>query len=170
MGFLDKAKAAANDLAAKADSALGSAEGSLAGGASPKQAEPLIRDLGVIAYLEATGRGLPDADEQRARCVEGIRSIESQTTLNLQIASAPPPAPGAGATPQAPPPPVAPPAQTAPPPPPPGAAAAPPPPPGVREPPKDGAPGSPSADRPTAPPPPPPGGGAVPPPPPPGGG
>jgi hypothetical protein len=169
MGFLDKAKAAANDLAAKADSALGSAESSLAGGASPKQAEPLIRDLGVIAYLEATGRGLPDADEQRARCVEGIQSIESQTTLNLQITSAPPPAPGAGATPQAPPPPVS---QSGPvaPPPPPGAAAAPPPPPGATGTPQEAAPGTPPADQPAAPPPPPAGAGSVPPPPPPSGG
>ena len=105
MGFLDKAKAAANDLAAKADSALNSAEGSLAGGASPKQADPLLRDLGVIAYLEATGRPMADADAQRARCIEGIQAIEGQTQLDLQMGSAPPPAPGAttGAAPSAPP-------------------------------------------------------------------
>lgn len=162
MGFLDKAKAAANDLAAKADTALGSAESSLAGGASPKQAEPLIRDLGVIAYLEATGRPMPDADEQRSRCVEGIQAIEGQTTLNLQMSSAPPPAPGTAGAPPAPPAPGAGAAPVAPPPPP-GAAAAPPPPPGEEH---QQAPEAPSA----APaPPPPPSGGSVPPPPPPSG-
>lgn len=129
MGFLDKAKAAATDLAAKADTALNSAETSIAGGANPKQAEPMLRDLGVIAYLEATGRPLPDGEAQRQRCVEGIQAIESQTTLNLQMSSSPPPAPGTTtgappAAPAAPPPPA-----SAAPPPPPGAAAAPPPPP-----------------------------------------
>ncbi len=152
VGFLDKAKAAANDLAAKADSALGSAESSLAGGASPKQAEPMIRDLGVIAYLEATGRPLADADEQRRRCVEGIQTIESQTTLNLQMTSAAPPAPGTTTG--------APPGPTAAPPPP--ASAAPPPPPGANAaPPAPPAPAPPSQ---AAPPPPP---GQVAPPPPP---
>ena len=143
MGFLDKAKAAANEMVAKADSALSSAEGGLAGGTSPKQAEPLLRDLGVLAYLEATGRPPADADEQRRRCVEGIQGIESATTLNLQLSTVPPPAPGttAGAAPGAPPPP-------------PGQAA--PPPPGAASPGDEGAP--------------PPPGGSVPPPPPPTGG
>lgn len=155
MGFLDKAKAAATDLAAKADSALNSAEGSFAGGANPKQAEPLLRDLGVIAYLEATGRAMPDADAQRQRCVEGIQSIESQATLNLQMTSSSPPAPGAstGA-----------PAPAAPPPP---AAAAPPPPPGAAAPPPSAAaPAAPPPPAAAAPPPPP---GATPAPPPPSG-
>jgi hypothetical protein len=158
MGFLDKAKAAANDLASKADAALGSAESSMAGGASPKQAEPLIRDLGVIAYLESTGRVPEDADTQRQRCVDGIQAIEQQTALNLQLTSAPPPAPGTAGAPPAPA--TAPPAPAAaPPPPPPGAAAAPPPP--------VDAPAAPPAPA-EAPAPPPPRDAAPPPPPPPG--
>ncbi|MCO5316836.1 MAG: hypothetical protein M9942_00195 [Microthrixaceae bacterium] len=157
MGFLDKAKAMANDVAAKADTALNSAESSLAGGVNPKQAEPLLRDLGVIAYLEATGRPLPDADAQRQRCVEGIQSIESQTTLNLQMSAAPPPAPGTTtgappAAPAAPPPPAA----AAPPPPPGAAAQAPaPPPPGGGPAPAEEPPQQQAAPPPPPPPPPP---------------
>ncbi|MEZ5237932.1 MAG: hypothetical protein R2716_02910 [Microthrixaceae bacterium] len=113
MGFLDKAKAAM-------DSAIAQGESALAGGANPKQADPLLRDLGVIAYLEATGRPVPDAESERRRCVEGIQAIEQQTTLNLQLTSAPPPAPG-------PPPGLHPRPRGAPPPP----SAAPPPPPGA---------------------------------------
>ncbi len=152
MGFLDKAKA-------MADQAMNSAESSLSGAPSPKQAEPMLRDLGVLAYLEATGRPAPDADEQRQRCVEGIQAVEQQAQLNLQMTSAPPPAPGmntgtAPAAPaSAPPPPAA-----APPPPPGGAATAPPPPATAPEP--QAAPEPPE----TAPPPPP---SAPPPPPPP---
>lgn len=128
MGFMDKAKALANDAVAKGDSLLNSAEGSIAGGANPKQAEPMLRDLGVLAYLEATGRAQPGADAERQRCIEGIQGIETQTTLNLQMTSSPPPAPGTTtgappAAPAAPPPPAA-----AAPPPPPGAGTAPPPP------------------------------------------
>ncbi|MCB1010216.1 MAG: hypothetical protein H6517_05130 [Microthrixaceae bacterium] len=169
MGFLDKAKAAATDLAAKADTALNSAESSIAGGANPKQAEPLIRDLGVIAYLEATGRPAPDADEQRQRCVEGIQAIEGQTQLNLQMTSTPPPAPGTttGAAPAAPP--AAPPPPSAAPPPPPGAASAPPPP-AAPEPPAPTTPApNPTAPNPTAAEPPPAPAAPPPPPPPPSG-
>jgi hypothetical protein len=153
MGFLDKAKAAANDLAAKADQALSSAESSLGGGTSPRQADPYLRDLGVLAYLEATGRPLPDAEAQRARCVEAIGDIEGQTALNLAMGSAAPPAPGVAADPAAtPPPPSA------------GEGGATPPPPGA---PEQSAPPPPAPPPPSqAPPPPPPPGSVAPPPPP----
>ena len=71
------------------------AESSLAGGASPKQAEPYFRDLGCARLPRGHGpRRRADADEQRRRCVEGIRASSRQTTLNLQLSSAPPPPPG----------------------------------------------------------------------------
>jgi len=169
MGFLDKAKAAATEMAAKADAALNSAEGSMSGGASAKQAEPYLRDLGVISYLESTGRAPADAEAQRERCTTAIQGIESQVALNLAMASAAPPAPGVAA--QAPPPPGA----AAPPPPPGGQPAAPPPPPGAAPPPPPPGggpavappPAAPAPQAPVAPPPPP---GTVAPPPPPGGG
>ena len=150
MGFLDKAKAAANDLAAKADSAINSAETSFAGGVSAKQAEPYLRDLGVLAYLEATGRAPEGAEAERQRCIDAIGPIESQSSLNLQLSSAAPPAPGTAGTPPAAPPPPPGGAASTPPPPPPGGTEAPPPPGGTEAPP-------------------PPGAGSVPPPPPPSG-
>jgi hypothetical protein len=162
MGFLDKAKAAAETAMTKADQALSNVDTSFSGGASPKQAEPYFRDLGVLAYLEATGRAPADADDQRQRCLTAVQQLEGQTTLNFALSSAAPPPPGTAAT--APPPPGA--AGAAPPPPPPGGGSAPdpgtvapPPPPGQVAPPPP--PGS------VAPPPPP---GSVPPPPPPSGG
>lgn len=126
MGFLDKAKAAANELAQKADTALA---GSGLGGPGAS-ADRYLRDLGVIAYLEAAGRAVPDAD--RARVMAALRDLEQRGeigALTLQTtaaqATAVPPPPGAAA--QAPPPPAA-----ATPPPPqgaPGSPAPPPPPP-----------------------------------------
>lgn len=114
MGFLDKAKAAANELAQKADTALASS--GLGGpGAS---AERYLRDLGVIAYLENAGRPLPA--EERDRVLGALRDLEQRGeigALTLQTtaaqASAVPPPPGAAG--QAPPPPAAPPTSTAPP-------------------------------------------------------
>src|SRR3954451_16805802 len=60
MSFFERAKAAANDLAAKADAEMKKAGISTPGGASPAGGGPVpdraLRDLGVLAYLEATGR------------------------------------------------------------------------------------------------------------------
>jgi hypothetical protein len=144
MGFLDKAKAAANDLAAKADTALGNA-----GLGAPKppgsgDADKYFHDLGVLTYLEATGRG-GDPDE-RARVMSALQEIDAHGAIrSFNLHTAPPPAPGT-----APPPPGA--ASAAAPPPPPGVAgaSAPPPPPSAvaPEPPAPPAP-------PVAPPPPP---------------
>ncbi len=135
MGFLDKAKAAANDLATKADSALSGA-GSGGGGARPADAERYFRDLGVLTYLESTGRPVDAAD--RERVMAGLQELDAAGSIrSFALQTTPPPAPGQagsvppppGAAASAPPPPGA--ATSAPPPPPPGAAPAPPPPPGA---------------------------------------
>lgn len=97
MGFLDKAKAAADQLAAKADDALNSS--GLAGPASSsKEADRFFRDLGVLAYLESTGR--PADGAARERVTASLTALEQQgalTSFALQT-SAPPP-PGAAAAP-----------------------------------------------------------------------
>ena len=106
MSFFERAKAAATDLAAKADVAMNQAgiatPGSTGGG------DRALRDLGVLAYLEATGR--PPSPDDRARVIATLRELESAGRLGPLTVSPPP-----GATP--------------PPPPPPGASATPPPPP-----------------------------------------
>ncbi len=142
MGFLDKAKAAANDLAAKADTAL--ANSGMGGpGGSAGDSDKYFRDLGVLAYLEANGR--PASPEDRERVMAALTEMESRGAIRsftLQTSAAqsgavpPPPGAAAGAAtpdaattpppaPAAPPPPAAAPPQpdqstsTAPPPPPP---------------------------------------------------
>ncbi|HEY0950507.1 MAG TPA: hypothetical protein VGD85_09915, partial [Nocardioides sp.] len=100
MGFLDKAKAAANELAAKADTAL--ANSGLGGSGAAVSPEKLLRDLGVIAYLEAAGRPAPDGE--RERIVAALSEHErtgSLPALVLQTTPAPPaaaPAPPATGT------------------------------------------------------------------------
>lgn len=145
MGFLDKAKVLADQAIAKADEAMNSATT----GASPsKQGDAYLRDLGVLALLESTGRAPADLAQQRERCMAALGQLEQQGPLDLTMRSEAPPAPGvaAGA------------------PPPPGSVA-PPPPPGSSAPPPPGSVPAPPPPGSVAPPPPP---GAVPPPPPPG--
>jgi hypothetical protein len=127
MGFLDKAKAAANELAAKADTALSNS--GLGGSGAAASPEKLLRDLGVVTYLEATGRPVPDGERERLMTALGehetagsLPPLVLQTTPPAPGAATPPPAgtvppPPAGATP--PPAPPGPTAATAPPPPPP---------------------------------------------------
>ena len=96
MGFLDKARAMADELAQKADTAMaGSGFGGPTAGA-----ERYLRDLGVIAYLEANGRSVPADD--RDRVMSALRELEQRGaigSLTLQTTAeqptAPPPPPGA---------------------------------------------------------------------------
>jgi hypothetical protein len=144
MGFLDKAKAAANDLSAKVDTALaGSGLGGPGGspGSAGTDAERYLRDLGVLAFLDAQGRPAPEAE--RARVLGALRELDARGALHaLTLHTAAPPPPGGAPTAHTPPPPFGGAAPSSAPPPPPGGGAgaaptypAPPPPPGPTAPP-----------------------------------
>ena len=116
MGFLDRAKAAANDLVATVDQQLGAIE--------TRDVEKYYRDLGMLTYLSETERSVDEADRQRL--MDGLRSLEERggmPSFRLITAEAPtqaPPPPGAaGAATPPPAPPQAPQAPQAPQPPPP---------------------------------------------------
>jgi hypothetical protein len=87
MGFLDDAKAAADKLATKADQAL---SGSSAGGPGGLPPEKCFRDLGMLAYLHATGRDYPV--EEWNRLVNAVRDAEGRgVPLNFTLTTLPPP-------------------------------------------------------------------------------
>ena len=98
MGFLDKAKAAAMDLQQKADTAMsnsglmgGNAMGSPGGGGSGSSsaaADRLLRNLGVLTYLNASGR--PGATEDYHRIMDELRGLEASGGLNLTLTPAAP--------------------------------------------------------------------------------
>ena len=99
MGLMDKARAAATDLAAKADTAMRP-------GASGGDADRYFRDLGVLTFLEASGRPAPPED--RERVMGALRDMEGRGaigTFTLHTAAPPPPGgtapppPGAGTAP-----------------------------------------------------------------------
>lgn len=121
MGFLDKAKAAATELSAKADAAMSQAGINTPGSTSgtSASADRYLRDLGVLSYLEATGREAPPGE--RERVMAALRDAEQQGGLSsFALRTTPPPPPGTGGMPGAP---GAPGGQTSPPPPPPPGAA-----------------------------------------------
>jgi hypothetical protein len=97
----------------------------MSGAPGHKEAERLLRDLGVLAYLEAAGR--PAAAEERDRVMESLRQLEANGQIGPLTVSPPapptPPPPGAAAAGYA-----APPPPSSAPPPPPQAPAAPAPP------------------------------------------
>lgn len=98
MGFLDKAKAAADQLAAKADTALSSSGLGGPGGDADKH----FRDLGVLTYLEANGRAT--SAEERDRVMDALRALEARGeirsfALQTTPAGMVPPPPGAGTPP-----------------------------------------------------------------------
>jgi hypothetical protein len=93
MGFLDKAKAAASDLAAKADTALASSGLGGPGASGGGDGEKYFRDLGVLTYLEAAGR--PTSPEDRLRVMAALHELESRGSIrSFALHTAPPPAPG----------------------------------------------------------------------------
>lgn len=106
MGFMDKAKEAAEDL--KASFAT----------TEVRDSEQAYRDLGMIAYLTTTGRPIDEADRQRL--VNTLWALEQQAKLPpfRLVTSPPPPPPPPPPVPQAAPPPAPPPAPAAPPEPP----------------------------------------------------
>ena len=123
MGFMDRAKEAAEDL--KASFAT----------TEVRDSEQAYRDLGMIAYLTTTGRPIDEAD--RERLVNTLWALEQQAKLPpFRLVTSPPPPP------PPPPPPVP---QAAPPPPAPAAPAAPPAPPTPAAPPAPAAPPEPPA-------------------------
>lgn len=91
MGFMDKAKAAADNLAAKADTAF--ANSGLGGPGAAVSPEKLLRDLGVVTFLEATGRPAPDGE--RERLMGALSSLEAAGTLPALVLQTTPPPPGA---------------------------------------------------------------------------
>ncbi len=79
MGFMDKAKEAAEDLKASFAST------------EVRDSEQSYRDLGMLAYLTTTGRPIDEADRQRL--INTLWTIEQQGKLPaFRLVTSPPPA------------------------------------------------------------------------------
>ena len=96
---MDKARAAANDLAAKADTALASSKmGGPGASGSGGDADRYFRDLGVLAYLGANGRPAPPED--RERVMDALQEMETRGVIGtFTLHTSVPPPPGSGTVP-----------------------------------------------------------------------
>ena len=89
MGFMDKAKEAAEDLKASFASN------------EVRDSEQAYRDLGMLAYLTTTGRPIDEADRQRL--INTLWAIEQQGKLPaFRLVTSPPPPPPPPPVPQQP--------------------------------------------------------------------
>lgn len=96
MSFLERARAGYENLAGRADQALDAATA----GKELGEIDRYYRDLGVLAYLEATGRDVDPTTRERLESV--LRSLEARGAIRdfrLQTGGGP-----AGGAPPAPPP------------------------------------------------------------------
>lgn len=117
MGFLDDLKKGANDLATSVNKGVSDTQ-------SKYKTDHLIHDLGVLTYLEITGRANDASAMEKQRVLASLQEAEAAGTpvsLTLKTAAAPPPGPPAAGGP-----PPAPGGAPVPPPPAPGAVAPPP--------------------------------------------
>ena len=71
MGFLDKAKAQAQQLATKGQEKIEQTQGK-------RRSDALLRDLGAAFFAQKTGKGTPETDAEIERLLSELREHESQ--------------------------------------------------------------------------------------------
>ena len=96
MGFLDEVKAAAIDL-------KDTVEGSLSSTNAARDVERMYRDLGMLTFLQETGRSIEAAD--RERLLNGLKAAEAAGSIAaFTLVTGPPPPPPTATEPTVPPP------------------------------------------------------------------
>lgn len=99
MGFLDKVKATAQQVAEKAQEGVQSGQAKLSDMQEHKKLDGLLRDLGAALYLDGEGRGSADTTADITRLKSEIREMEQAGTMveakaKAEPAADAPPAPG----------------------------------------------------------------------------
>jgi hypothetical protein len=78
MGFLDKAKQQATQLAQKAQEGVKTGQAKLDQVQSKKKEDALLRDLGAAFFAEKTGRGTGETAGEIEQLLSELRSYESE--------------------------------------------------------------------------------------------
>ncbi len=77
MGFLDKVKETTAQATAAAKDAANKGQAKLDTMQAKKAADAMLRDLGVAAYAEQTGRGTPETQASAGRLVAALQQHEA---------------------------------------------------------------------------------------------
>jgi len=97
MGFLDKAKQQATQLAQKAQEGVKTGQAKLDQVQSKKKEDALLRDLGAVVFAEKTGRATGETAAETERLVSELRSHETEAGAISTTPTAHTVDPGAGA-------------------------------------------------------------------------
>jgi hypothetical protein len=77
MGFMDKVKSQAAQLAEKAQEATKAGQARLDALQAKRKADQLLAELGLLAYEQHEGRARPGAEEETASVIEQLRRHEA---------------------------------------------------------------------------------------------
>lgn len=88
MGFLDKAKEMAQQVATQTKDMVDDVQGK-------RKAEDLLEDVGRLVYLDRTGRSVAGTDAELARLVAELQALEAEGIEFTTVAVKPPPPPPA---------------------------------------------------------------------------
>ena len=78
MGFMDKVKEQAQAAAAAAKDAAQKGQAKMDEMQARKVADTALRELGLITYLDAAGRGSSDAEQKAGQLVEQLKAYETE--------------------------------------------------------------------------------------------
>jgi hypothetical protein len=83
MGLMDRVKAQASQLAQMTQDAAQEGRAKLDQAQSYRRGDVMLRQLGVLVYLDRTGRGSPDTQAKIEQLLGDINEHERQNGLNL---------------------------------------------------------------------------------------
>jgi hypothetical protein len=83
MGLMDRVKAQASQLAQQAQEAAQEGRAKLDQAQSYRRGDVLLRQLGLLVYLDRTGRGAADTQTRIEQLLSDINAQERQNGLNL---------------------------------------------------------------------------------------
>lgn len=88
MGFMDKVKEVGNQAATAVNEAVDKGQQTFNESQAKKQADGLLRDLGVLVYLRDSGRGDETTDAEIVRVTAALRAHEaSAAVIDLTVRS-----------------------------------------------------------------------------------
>src|SRR3954470_5198010 len=99
MGFLDKVKNTAQQVAEKAQEGAKQGQEKIQEARAKRSADAVLKDLGTVLYLDRTGRGTPQLTAEVERLTAELRDMEDKGTVIEPPVASPAPAPEPSAEP-----------------------------------------------------------------------
>src|SRR3954451_9937773 len=92
MGFLDKVKTTAQQVAEKAQEGAKQGQEKIQEARAKRSADAVLKDLGTALYLDRTGRGTPQLTAEVERLTAELRDMEHRAPATRPLVASPAPA------------------------------------------------------------------------------